>query len=265
MHTPFVGICDFTNQQQVSAMREVLVQSCSIHHLGVGAMMSYKTLRGMDTKWAAIFPPKESLNEIFVRQDRVLNILHYADYDGASKFDEWVEALMLAPEADALQLDMVWPDRRDFADFRQTYMGSPDRVKMILQVSRPAVERLGNDPKRVALELKRYHDEGFLEYALFDMSGGNGMPMDALELLTYIREAVDLMPDLSIVVAGGLGPSTCNLIEPIAFEVPFLSTDAQAGLRPSRDATQPIDWGMAAHYTRCVAEILDESACKALP
>ena len=51
-----------------------------------------------------------------------------------------------------------------------------------------------------------------------------------------------------IVAAGGLGPESVGLVEPLYREFPDLSIDAQGKLRPSGSALHPIDWDMAETY-----------------
>ncbi len=59
---------------------------------------------------------------------------------------------------------------------------------------------------------------------------------------------------MGIVVAGGLGPYTVRLVEPLLAEFPNISIDAQGQLRESGNALDPIDWDRAETYiTRAVA------------
>ena len=62
------------------------------------------------------------------------------------------------------------------------------------------------------------------------------------------RAIKENIPEFGIVVAGGLGPRTLHLIEPIIEEFPDISIDAQGQLRPSHNALDPIDWDMAGEY-----------------
>lgn len=59
---------------------------------------------------------------------------------------------------------------------------------------------------------------------------------------------------MALAVAGGLGPDTMELINPIAESFPDISIDAQGKLRPSGNALDPIDWNLAEKYlSRSVA------------
>jgi hypothetical protein len=72
--------------------------------------------------------------------------------------------------------------------------------------------------------------------------------MDAVGLIPFARAINEAFPNLGIAAAGGLGPKSVGLVEPLYQGFPDLSIDAQGKLRPSGDALDPIDWDMAAEY-----------------
>ena len=59
-----------------------------------------------------------------------------------------------------------------------------------------------------------------------------------------------------IVAAGGLGPETMHLVDPIVKEFPDVSIDAQGRLRPSESALDPVDWNTAGAYIIKALELL---------
>lgn len=67
-------------------------------------------------------------------------------------------------------------------------------------------------------------------------------------LLPFVDILATKRPNLGIVVAGGLGPETMDLIDPIVRKYPLISTDAQGKLRPSGNSLHPICWEMAGEY-----------------
>ena len=109
MKTPYIGVCDFTHARQVRRLLPLFPVELP-HRLMVGVMMSYKTLRGIPTKWQHVFPPKETISSIF-SSDQVYNCLHYADYDSNLDLGKCLcDAISLCQTGIyALQLDMVWP------------------------------------------------------------------------------------------------------------------------------------------------------------
>lgn len=256
MLDPYIGITDFTDFSQVEAMLRVFRKhrkSGSQRKLHIGVMMSRKTLNDIDTKWSKAFPPKEAIADIF-RSDDVLNCLHYADYDHSTGFKrDLAQAIRYAGGGiQAVQLDMVWPDAKEV--FSGVH-ASRRQVEVILQVGGVAIEEADNDPQAVVRKLEDY--EGTIHRVLLDKSMGKGLGMDAEGLLPFARAIRERFPELGLGAAGGLGPHTMHLVEPLAREFADLSIDAQGKLRPSGDAlNEPVDWSMAGEYLAKSLELL---------
>ena len=245
---PYIGITDFTSFEQVNKMLELFRKHKSPgsqRMLHVGVMMSFKTLNDMDTKWSKAFPPKETIADIFrPTNEAVYYCLHYADYDHKTHFTDLVYGLQYAgPWVNALQLDMPWPDPEMIAKAVRT---SHKAVEIILQIGKNAIEEADNDPAKVVQRLKMY--KRVVHRVLLDKSMGRGLGMDAVGLIPFARAIRENFPNLGIGAAGGLGPETVPLVEPLVAEFPDLSIDAQGRLRPSGNALDPIDWDMAGEY-----------------
>lgn len=253
MLIPYIGITDFISLQQVWNMHNIFErQGPRRRKLHIGVMMSYKTLYGIPTKWKDSFPPKECIAKIFSSDD-TYNCLHYADYH----YDRdlaWSVATAISYGGigiHALQLDMVWPNPGEIANAVHT---SRKNIEVILQVGRKALDEVQNDPQLLVEKLRDY--EGVIHRVLLDKSGGEGRGMDAVALLPFARAIKKHMPLLGLVVAGGLGPTSMHLVEPIVKEFPDVSIDAQGKLRPSGNAIDPIDWNMAGTYLVKALELL---------
>ncbi len=252
MSTPYIGITDFMAFDQVQRMLAVF-KSHQGHRqdrqLHVGVMMSHKTLHGLETRWTKAFPPKETIAEIF-RSDKVMNCLHYADYVGIDVFQSLMRAISFGGVGiDALQLDMIWPDPGQVAS---AVHASRKQLEVILQVGREAIEQADDSPQEVVERLRDYED--VIQRVLLDKSMGRGIGMDANGLIPFTRAIKDAFPDIGLVVAGGLGPDSIRLVEPLLEEFPGISIDAQGKLRPSGSALDPIDWDMAeAYLTKALA------------
>lgn len=245
---PYIGITDFTSLEQVIRMLEVFWKhklSGSQRELHVGVMMSFKTLNDIETKWSKAFPPKEAIADIFRQYDNdAYYCLHYADYDRNTKSTDLAHALEYAgPLVSAIQLDMPWPDPGMVAS--AIHM-SGKQVEVILQVGKNAIEEAKNDPAEVVRRLEAY--EGIIHRVLLDKSMGRGLGMDAVGLIPFAQAIRGRFPNLGLVAAGGLGPDSIGLVEPLVKEFPDLSIDAQGKLRPSGNALDPIDWDMAGTY-----------------
>ena len=247
MPFPYIGITDFMTFEQVEKMLAVFNAhrpQGSQRLLHVGVMMSYKTLHDIETKWLKAFPAKEDIASIFSSDD-VDNCLHYADYDHNPGLDESLcRAIGYGGIGiNALQLDMPWPDPGQVAHGVHT---SRKNIEVILQVGKNAIEEANDDPREVVHRLEDY--DSIIHRVLLDKSMGRGLGMDAAALLPFARAIKERFPNLGLVAAGGLGPQSISLVEPLATEFLDLSIDAQGKLRPSGNALDPVDWNMAGEY-----------------
>lgn len=245
MGTQYIGITDFTEFRQVEHMLRVLNDHrlpSQQRRLHVGVMMSYKTLCGLETKWSKAFPQKELIADIFACTN-TFNCLHYADYDAIDVGKNLSKAIGYGgKEIHATQLDMVWPDPKEISF---ALSGVSKSLEVILQVNSKSLELADNNPVIVAQRISEYRS---ITHVLLDKSMGRGLGMDAKGLLPFARAIKCLLPSMNIVVAGGLGPQTLHLVEPLLLEFPDISIDAQGKLRPSGSALDPIDWAMAEEY-----------------
>lgn len=246
MYIPYIGITDFMTFEQVQQILSVFKANLGLgqnRRLHVGVMMSYKTLHGIETKWTNAFPPKETIAGIF-GSNETMNCLHYADYDAIDVFQSLVQAIGFGGVGiNALQLDMVWPDPAHVA---RAVHSSHKKLEVILQIGKNAIEQANNDPQEIVERLRDY--EGVAQYVLLDKSMGRGLGMDAVGLIPFARSIKESFPNLGIVAAGGLGPESIGLVEPLYREFLDLSIDAQGKLRSSGNALDPIDWNMAKIY-----------------
>lgn len=247
---PYIGITDFTTEVQVEQMLKVFHENTSsenIYLLHVGVMMSYKTLNGIPTQWQNAFPPKESIARIF-NPDRpdLYFCLHYADYTGHTQINDLVRALGFGGLwINAIQLDMPWPDPAMIAE---AIHRSRKAIEVILQIGPVAFQAARNDPEIVLERLERY--KGIIHRVLLDNSAGRGVELDDKFLLPFARAIRKRCSDLSLGIAGGLGPNKLHLAAPFLKEFPATSIDAQSQLRPSGSAMDPIDWDLAATYLK---------------
>jgi phosphoribosylanthranilate isomerase len=138
---------------------------------------------------------------------------------------------------------MSWPDP---TQIKRGVCASQKRIEVILRIGSDALEAVGNDPDATVEQLADY--EGAIQRILLDKSMGRGVGMKSDEFRPFIRAIKEAYPMLGIGIAGGLGPETTYLAEPLMREFPDLSRDAQGRLRPSGSALDPIAWDMAGTY-----------------
>lgn len=162
---PYIGITDFETLEQVNRMRELfvqLVENKNPRDLMVGVMMSYKTLKGFETKWAKAWPAKEKVGEIFIKNSHILNTLHYADYDAFTTADDLFASLVFADSKnglDAVQLDMPWPNPQMVSQAMDVFCTTRNkRIPVILQVGGVAIRACDSSRKNVISNVSHYRD-----------------------------------------------------------------------------------------------------------
>ncbi|NCN07922.1 hypothetical protein GW933_04560 [Candidatus Falkowbacteria bacterium] len=244
----YIGITDFTDRSQVDDMLvalDIIDVNRPVYQLGVGVMMSYKTLHGLASRFDGVFPPKESVAEIFTTHPLAYNVLHYADYQGIDILDSLIQVVNFSgPNLRAIQLDMIWPNSDDIREFKKLY----PHINVIIQINSHALNLVDCDPLKLVTKLQDYGDDT-IDGVLLDMSMGRGLPMSWLKLLPYLAAINNSCPDIQLIVAGGLGPQSLHLVEPlIKCFVPKIGIDAQGKLRPSGSYLEPINWEMAKEY-----------------
>src|SRR3989344_2761426 len=189
---PYISITDFAYRHQATAMLDVFRRAGGQalgRKLGVGVMMSHKTLHGLPSKWTGVFPKKETVGDIFLRDDDALNTLHYADYDHSHGFagDLNYAHGFVRTTVDACQLDMVWPDPAELGLYRSAHWDVP----IILQVSAKALDAVDNDRRKLVARLGEYAERDCIDYVLLDKSMGRGLGLDAAALLPLARAIRD--------------------------------------------------------------------------
>lgn len=252
MFRPYIGITGVETPTQAQHLLNIFDQRAPARvdvSLHLGLMMSYKTLHGLPTQWANVFPKKESLRGVFAAGSRfdVLTCLHYADYDGIDVEDSLVETFSyVCPEANSLQLDMIWPDPDAIAAaLLRGWEG--DSPTVILQVGRAALEAVHRRPNELVNRLSDY--EGVVDCVLLDESGGEGRPIQIGSVLPLAQAIARNCSRFKIAFAGGLGPDT---IKPVAKELltmfPMASFDAQKNLCTNSDVRSGLDLTRCARY-----------------
>ncbi len=241
MSIPYIGVTDIVSTTQTRYFTPLF--EGTEFRLMVGVMMSFKTLIGKATSWSGLWPTREELRYVFGPTPHTYNTLHYADYGNHTEERHLLRAVMYGgPHLHALQLDMVWPCSTMVRSFRRK---RPD-IEVVLQVGREAVALADGNPAEVVRRIQRYGES--IDYVLFDMSGGEGKNMDAVGLLPFLRCVERDVPSVDLAVAGGLGPDTVHLLDPILKEFPHISQDAQGRLRPSMNSRDSLDPSLVREY-----------------
>jgi len=220
---PYIGVTGFMNRQQVEDAL-ALVPPHSRHQLMVGVLISNKTFVGKKNKWPGRYPTMETVNDIFVQDPRILNLVHYTTDDQetlAEQLDAVTEALEY--ELDGFQLNLAWPDHEQLHDYRRWH---PDK-KLVLQVGARAMAQAGSI-EQVARRIEQYGT--LTDGILIDPSSGKGLTFDPKISAEYLRR-IQEHSGVSLGIAGGLSAHTMQLLDPLIPEFPQLSIDAESRLR----------------------------------
>lgn len=251
MTAPYIGITDFMSAQQSQEMADffekiVREKTQSVRHkLMVGVVSYYETLNDFPSEWTDAVPKKEDIAGIFVDRACLFNTIHYVDFENRNLLANLTRVTELGGRnLHAIELDMVWPEPDALIKYRSRF----PQIKIILQVNSPALDTLSNFETSLIRQMASYGNT--LDAVFLDKSMGKGLGMDWKFLRPLIQTVSSKMPNLSVAVAGGLGPETMNLVEPLISEFPELSIDAESRLRQSQDVHDPIDWQMAKEYLR---------------
>lgn len=220
---PYLGVTGFMSRAEVTEALAVVPQG-STRRLMVGVLMSSKTLVGQTNEWPGRYPLKENVKDIFVDDPRALNLIHYNTDHPETLLMQLIEITELAgPHLDGFQLNIAWPPISQLEDYWKAYPGK----FLLLQIGGRAMSEV-ESMERFGELVGAYLP--MIDAILIDPSGGKGEPLDAVKGAEYLR-AVRQYPTLGIGIAGGLGPETLHLLDPLVREFSDLSIDAEGRLR----------------------------------
>jgi phosphoribosylanthranilate isomerase len=113
------------------------------------------------------------------------------------------------------------------------------------------------DPIQQVLKRAAYYDP-FVDYVLFDPSGGKGKLFDANQACAYIEGLEAYMPTTRIGIAGGLQAKTIDALQPLleTAQRPF-SIDAQRLLQTP--IKKHLDYDACRMYIEKAAVLLDQA------
>lgn len=229
MKQPYVGITGFMSQDEVRSVLDSMLKDSS-RLLMVGVLASQKTLRGEKNKWPNRYPEVGRISEVFVRDRRALNLIHYNTKETESLTEQLVEMTKLGGEnLEGFQLNLAWPSRDAILAYHKICSGK----FIVLQIGGKAFEMINHSPKELAERVSWYRH--VVDDVLLDPSGGYGIPFDTSKARTYLEVLMGHNLDLGLGVAGGLSPTTLNLVQPLLSDFPDLSWDAEGKLRDKED------------------------------
>lgn len=264
MPTNYIGFTDPRTEEDVRRALAAIPPLTNIK-LHVGLMGGPPQIANL---FKNVWLPMDQIHQPFIDHPQVMNTFHYADLgkEIPAIFHTYVQAC--GQHLHAIQFDMVWPlpynlmiALSEAEDSYKEKYGVPKSFEVILQVGKLAFKEINHDVDSLITRLLQYGRS--ITHVLLDCSCGMGEPLDAHKLLLYIEEIRTRLPQLGIAVAGGLGPDTIDLLEPILRKYgqsnrpkdKFISCDAQGKLRHSGKSTDPIDIDRVVAYRKKAYEL----------
>jgi len=223
---PYIGVTGFTSRDQVLQALTAVSRETA-YRLMVGVLMSSKTLAGQMDKRPGRYPKKEAVANIFVDDPRALNLIHYDTDNPYMLFSGVRQIVELAgPPLDGFQFNVTWPAPWQIKAIHEAY---PD-MYLVLQIGSHAMKASirGESMERFKAAVGWYAP--FIDAVLIDPSGGLGKLFERAGVIEHLRAARSF-PGLGVGIAGGLGPQTAHVVEPLVQEFPELSIDAEGLLR----------------------------------
>lgn len=240
MHPPYIGITGFVNPHEVAVVLDCMPRE-SHRLLMIGVLASSRTLKGQQSRWPNRYPGVSDIAAIFPQHLLALNLVHYNTGEPDTLCQQLVELTRLSgPDLHGYQLNIPWPPVTELNEYRKQF----PEMKMVLQISQTSLQIVDSSARDLVDKLAQEY-VGLVDYMLLDPSAGYGIPLDpswAAEYLTSIQEA-DL--GMGLGVAGGLSPSSLDLVQPLVNDFPDLSIDAESLLRDEDDC---LDTGNARDY-----------------
>lgn len=250
MRKPYVGITGFMSQGEVLSVLDV-VSSSSHRLVMIGVLASQKTVfLGETNKWPNRYPNLGDIAGIFPVHSLALNLVHYNTKEPETLLEQMLEVTKWGgPNFEGFQLNVAWPRPQ----ILEKYRCSHGNMKIVLQVGGGAFKKIDDSPIKLAKKIVNEY-EGLVDYLLLDPSGGHGKLFDSERVREYLvalrEEGAERFIGLG--VAGGLSPTTLNLVEPLIKDFPEISIDAEGRLR---DGDDKLDVDVAKKYVSKALQI----------
>lgn len=230
MKIPYIGITGFMKRQEIIEVMSVVPKKMEKRKIMIGVLASGKTLKGGLNKYPNHYPPVLTISQIFLRDYRSLNLIHYHTEREKNLEEQLLFLTALAgPNCQGFQLNMAWPDPASLERFH-SYFKTGYRRTIVLQIGSEAFAKIDYSPDVLTDKITGEYC-GLIDYILLDLSGGKEMPFNP----EFIGRCLHVLSQknlyIGIGIAGGLGPDNVGLIASLIKLYPDLSWDAEGRLR----------------------------------
>ena len=255
----YIGITGFQEHREVEELLRIHngvkphLSECRLH---VGIMVDHQSLHSSGKIHQSNFPKKSIFPEIFAQYD-TYNCLHYVGRSrGKESLRENIASALhhAGDNVHGLQLDVVSPDPSDIEVGIESYKDTRPDLEVILQVGASLLREVKKEPRKLVQLLEDYTN--CVDRILLDGSMGRGIPLVADELIPLLALIKKEHPHFGLVVAGGLGPKTIPLIQPIIAEFPDVSIDAERLLHIDEDPHKFLHMVNCSEYIRAASQLI---------
>lgn len=227
---PYIGVTGIFTRKVADGFSARFVDG-SKRKFMVGVLASKQTLEGKEDKYPLRYPRISNIGKIFPENPNTISLIHFYAENSNNLFSQLRELTRYGgTNLDGFQLNMVWPD----PDMIEKYLRENEEMKIVLQVNSKALELVNNNPVKLAKKIKSEYKE-IIDYILIDSSEGKGVPLNAKKSIEYLGGLSTMVPEVGLVVAGGLCAETLHLVADIVQEFPNISIDAEGKLRDKYD------------------------------
>ncbi len=250
MRKPYIGITGFMSLSDALQVLDAIPENAD-RLVMIGVLASLKTMRGIQNKWPNRYPTMDRIAGIFPDHPLALNLIHYNTKEKDTLCDQLVAMTEFGgANMHGFQLNIAWPSLDVLGEYRQKH---PTK-QIVLQIGGHAFEMVNHSPEQLAARVAEY--EGITEYVLLDPSGGYGKPFDPERARDYLLALKAQNLEIGLGVAGGLSPTTLDLVRQLAKEFTDLSIDAEGRLRTQEDH---LDLNVANDYLRIALSLFNNA------
>lgn len=219
---PYTGITGFTNRSEVLAALAAFPQTDK-RKLMVGVLASNKTLHGASPQYYARYPHVNAINQIFVNDQRAINLVHYTTNDPNTLHEQLKQIVDTAGSLlHGFQLNIHLPDPQAFAWLTENYK------RIVLQLN----SRLLATMEQKGIQILNPYC-GIVTDVLIDNSGGRGLLIPMERAAKFVDKISEAFPQFGIGIAGGFCAETVDML--LLRKNRRLSVDAEGRLRDEND------------------------------
>lgn len=237
---PYVGVTGITKITEAKSVVDLFYKyrRGKKHRLMVGFLVSKKGLLAREKlTGGSRYPSLEEMPALLEASgyDDVIRTIHY--HSKGRKLCDEIERVMdqdgITGSVEAVQFNVKFPPDED--EIRSVLEDFPG-MEMILQANEGALSFYDGNPEGFAnLVSARFAG---IHHVLIDPSGGRGIEMDVLKMVSFYETLKKTMPKTSVGFAGGLGPE--NIFDivngcKVLLNTDDFSVDAETKLRDGAD------------------------------